>query len=249
MQNSAMQSNAPVVVGTVSGTTITPTANTVTQPLYGNVSGQNQMLGTLSYVGKEDNGQFSLAYKSFTPGNVSVTGSIPSSQSPTGKIGYSVPADVSYNPASGSVSVVPEASYGGNLLPPITVTGTDMNSLFSMQTGIPLTTKTVYNITPSGTTSATSVTGFSQGGKTVTSLDTTMNGTKVNLSFGSGGIMMTSSALVESNSPAALGMGTPTTSIPKAFGFSTSEMQGSGIFSSQSNSKRIHRGHDSKSHD
>ena len=108
-----------ISIATGSGASLAVTQNQVAQPIYGNVSGTNQLVGTLEYTPTVSNGTVSLQYASFVPATVTVAGSY---QVSTGgrsyKVGYSYPETTSYNPSTGQVAFTPTALFpGGNPLP------------------------------------------------------------------------------------------------------------------------------------
>jgi hypothetical protein len=185
-----------VVVATSTAGVLTPTSNVVQQPIYGTVSGQNQMLGTISYIPSVSNNQLNLVFKGFSPGNVTVSWTQPSSQSPSGKVGYSVPADVTYNPTTGRAIITPQALYGGQVLPPapttlsptvLTIEGTNV-PLFNIA-GIGVATTTI--LYPTGA-SQLLYSGFqTPQGKIVSSMTISQQGTNINYTVSGGGILGT----------------------------------------------------------
>ena len=92
-----MQQNAPVEIAKYTAQGLQPIKTTVTDPIYGNVSGRNQLLGALVLKPQVINNTITLMPTGFEPSVVQVSGP-----------GWSAGVKTSYNPATGQISINPK---------------------------------------------------------------------------------------------------------------------------------------------
>ena len=101
------QSNSPQVIGSFNGSSISLNPNvSISQQITGNLTGSTQNLGTAIFSPTlGSNNSISLAFQSFTPANVTLTGGYSITDPITGKvypIGASIGATTTYNQSTGA---------------------------------------------------------------------------------------------------------------------------------------------------